>query len=564
MTSYIASLKKPSFQFFFCLLVSFVIVGFAQPDWSVTLCVISGSIGIALFWKAALHLQKRSALFWLCSAWYAAVQAVQLSWFLSDQYVGWPIFVFLPLFSAALGLQFGCVSILVLSKKPLDFFRIAAASSLWVIMEWSRLKFLSGDSWNPIGLMLSATSASMQCASLFGVFGLSFWIFFTNLLALKWINNRLVLKNLIIWIVAASLPYALGFGLLKFHEKQFNSFTGETLQALIVQTAILPEEKYPISWEDRGGALTPLAQIQKILFLLQKERGKKIDLILFSEGALPYGPYNELYYPEDIKRSFVEILGAQESTVLPIVKEEGEGVGNHYFARALANFFDADVIMGLEDVESTGEAYNAAFLFPPHSSQVSRYEKRILVPLGEYIPFEWCKRFLKRYGIQDSFIPGKEAKVYPSKKGKIGFSICYEETWGSLMRENRLLGANILVNLSNDVWYPHSRLPMVHYLHSRLRAVEGGVPLLRSCNTGVTCGIDSLGRTLGLLPFETHSERAPAAALFVQVPLYHYPTLYTSIGDAPLLMGSFGIVILFFLSLILGSTPIFANVKREY
>ena len=133
----------------------------------------------------------------------------------------------------------------------------------------------------------------------------------------------------------------------------------------------------------------------------------------------------------------------------------------------------------------------------------SRYEKRILLPIAEYIPFNWVKKFALKYGIADSFTPGLEAKVFQMGRVKTGVSICYEETFGNLMRANRAKGADLLINLTNDAWYPDSRLPSVHYLHGRLRAVELGIPLLRSCNTGVTCGIDALGRTIGMLPFET-------------------------------------------------------------
>ncbi len=99
------------------------------------------------------------------------------------------------------------------------------------------------------------------------------------------------------------------------------------------------------------------------------------------------------------------------------------------------------------------------------------------------------------------------------------------------MRYNKLKGANLLVNLTSDIWYPYSSLPQSHFDHARLRAVELGMPLARSCNTGITGAVDSFGRVLAVLgtnPQETHDL---ADSLQVQIPIFHYPTLYGLLGD---------------------------------
>lgn len=267
-----------------------------------------------------------------------------------------------------------------------------------------------------------------------------------------------------------------------------------------------------------------------MLNLLQKYRGTVADLIVFSESAFPYGVNAPLYNPYEVKNVFKNTLNVE------LQLDQNRILSNGDIAYIISQIFNADVILGLEDFSNEKkEAYNAAFFFSPEQSYHKRYKKRVLVPLGEYIPFNWCKRFLSAYGIQDSFTSGKKAKIFKGKNLNYGVSICYEETYGDLMRQNRLLGADVLVNLTNDVWYPNSRLPRVHFLHSRLRAVEEGIPLVRACNTGVTCAIDSLGKTIVELPYENAKQKASPGALFVKFPLYSYPTLYTFIGDPPLI-----------------------------
>ena len=110
------------------------------------------------------------------------------------------------------------------------------------------------------------------------------------------------------------------------------------------------------------------------------------------------------------------------------------------------------------------------------------------------------------------------------------------------MRENKLKGAEFLINLTSDVWYPNSRLTQQHLDHARLRTTEGGLPLLRACNTGITCAIDSLGRTLASFGEEEWKQ----GALKVEVPLYHYKTPYTLYGDS-LILGFSALMTLIFL-----------------
>lgn len=456
--------------------------------------------------------------------WFAAVHGIQVSWFAADRYVGSAVFFLLPLLALGVGAQFGLLALFV---GRLTFFRILGISGGWVLCEWSRLYFLSGYSWNPSGLALSGTLYGMQMASLVGVFGMGFWIFLTNLVALK-ASNRFSWRYTTLWFALGIAPYLFGWAEVLFHDQQMEK-KGETLLALVVQTAIYPEYKMPLNG---SRPLSPQAQWERMLLMLSPFKESRPDLILFSESVVPYGVNHPLFHIEEIEEAFEKIFGKREAS-----SSKTPFVGNSYWAKRVAQHFSSAVVIGLEANEKEG-AFNSAFLFTPDSPQMERYEKRVLVPIAEYIPFAWCRPLCAKYGIVDSFTPGKEAKIFEIKRASCGLSICYEETYGHLMRESRIKGASLLLNLSNDVWYPRSRLPMVHFLHGRLRAVEAGIPLIRSCNTGVTCGVDSLGRVVGLLPYESAQRLSPAAALSLTLPLYHFSTFYTRFGDVPVVLFS--------------------------
>ena len=122
--------------------------------------------------------------------------------------------------------------------------------------------------------------------------------------------------------------------------------------------------------------------------------------------------------------------------------------------------------------------------------------------------------------------PGKTAKIFQAAV-PIGPSICYEEVFGHAMRQLRLNGAELFVNVTNDVWYPRTRLPQQHFHHGRVRAAENGVFLLRACNTGVTGGADCFGKPLPSLPVS----ESEAGMLKLSIPVRSYPTLYMFWGD---------------------------------
>ncbi len=498
------------------LLLSFLIVAGAQPDWSPTLCVLASSVGYAIFWKGMLLAPKKRSRFSLALIWFASIQVVQLSWFFSDRYVGYYIYGVVGLLALGLGVQFAFLSLFI--RKSMRLGNMLALCGAWALFEWIRLHFLSGYTWNPSGLALSATLPGMQLASLVGIFGMGFWVFFTNLVALKCLTKFSWLAFARFGVIALA-PYIYGSAVIAFHGYQMEQ-EKRSLSALVVQPARYPEEKISIA----GSTPPPPSSLWRDIFsLLTPYLGTEHQLILAPEAVVPYGAFSPIYSKEGAARLFESYFDVMPET-------PSSDVGNAFFAQALADRFEADVIIGLED-----GAYNAAFLFRPGQTSINRYEKRILVPMGEYIPFKWCKKILSKYGILDSFTPGKEAKVFEAAGLLTGISICYEETYGHLMRESHKKGAALLVNLTNDVWYPRSRLPLVHFYHGRLRAVEAGIPLIRACNTGVTCGVDSLGRTVAFLPYETSREPSEPGILELDLPLYSLSTPYTLWGDWPVL-----------------------------
>ena len=99
------------------------------------------------------------------------------------------------------------------------------------------------------------------------------------------------------------------------------------------------------------------------------------------------------------------------------------------------------------------------------------------------------------------------------------------------MREGRVKGARLFVNVTNDNYYPDSSLHKQHLFHARVRAVENGTPLIRSCNSGISAAIDSFGRIVAKMEETRNSVNSKGGVLNCRLNTYTFPTLYTFWGE---------------------------------
>ena len=175
-------------------------------------------------------------------------------------------------------------------------------------------------------------------------------------------------------------------------------------------------------------------------------------------------------------------LIAPPHQLLVFYNDQGEAcTASTEIASNIATAFHCPVLIGLEGVEHDSRLhrnlyYNSAFFLDPDHDKKERYDKEILLPMAESIPFEWAKFLAARYGLFDSFQKGngRGAVIPISNREQLSSSICYEDTFASLIRKNRLNGATLFTNLTNDGWYPNSQLAAEHLESARPRTVENG------------------------------------------------------------------------------------------
>ena len=190
----------------------------------------------------------------------------------------------------------------------------------------------------------------------------------------------------------------------------------------------------------------------------------------------------------------------------------------------------APLMTGVQRAEGA-RYFNSLAVIGPEGATLAVHDKAHLVPFGEYIPFgEW----LRAFGIRG--LAASEGGAYTAGPGLhpvdvpgIGPAlplICYEGIFAEEV--NAAPGrARLMVLATNDAWFGTWAGPAQHFAQGRLRAIEQGLPMLRSANTGISGIIDARGRVIASLPL------GQAGQVAAPLPPALAPTAYVAWGDRP-------------------------------
>lgn len=198
----------------------------------------------------------------------------------------------------------------------------------------------------------------------------------------------------------------------------------------------------------------------------------------------------------------------------------------HPFPNARVPLFFGGLAYRITGPQQADE-FNSAFLVGADGRVLDRYDKRILMPFGEFLPgdqwFPWIKKLSPATA---SFKAGQDVKVFTLGDVRIGALICYEDIVDDMPRATTNAGAEVLATILNDAWYGYSPAAHQHQALALWRTIENRRYLLRGSNTGVTSIIDAAGRVLdegGLFTEEV---------IVGDVARLRIPTVYGRIGNA--------------------------------
>ena len=142
--------------------------------------------------------------------------------------------------------------------------------------------------------------------------------------------------------------------------------------------------------------------------------------------------------------------------------------------------------------------YNSAFMLSKNGDILDFYDKVRLVPFGEYIPFSNFFSELGIFGLATDqlmgFSSGQSKGLFKTNKlGIFKILICYESIFSAdITTQNKR--PNWIIHITNDAWFGLSGGPRQHLTLARMRAIEHGLPIVRSANSGISAFIDPYGR----------------------------------------------------------------------
>ena len=164
------------------------------------------------------------------------------------------------------------------------------------------------------------------------------------------------------------------------------------------------------------------------------------------------------------------------------------------------------------------------------------YDKKILVPFGEFIPFsKYLSYFMpNNQFIQNTLTRGSQNQDFSRKILPL---ICYEAIFSSFVRKNVSHETELLVNISNDGWFGKHSGPKQHFVHSRFRSIELGIPMVRSSNKGISGIVSPLGEIIHSIDSSENTN------LDVKIPYKLNTTFYKKHGN----LLTYFLIVLFFI-----------------
>jgi len=392
---------------------------------------------------------------------------------------------------------------------------------LWVVVELARAR-ITGFPWDQLGIAQIDNPVLTRLAPYTGAYGLSFAIASVNALWLVRLTIRRRRHTRTLLVAAAALAVLLYVG-------AFNRLRSPHQEQTSAVATLVQENLKVGAAAAAGPPLTRAGMLQAFSALsLFPPAALACDGIPESASTHCGSPS-----PEQQGKPSPQYLAPTQLIVWPEAPNDFFDADPEFRSAIsqLARTARAPVIAGNigmtpnQNVKGY-DLYNSADFFLPNGSFSARYDKMHLVPFGEYVPYKqlffFAGSLLQDVGVFDQ---GRKRIVFAGDGHTYGVFICYESVFADEVRQYARMGAEVLVNISDDGWYGDTSAAWEHLNQARMRAIENRRWLLRATNTGVTAVIDPYGRVTAAIPRHIRS------SLRAGFNYRHDVTFYTAHGD---------------------------------
>ncbi|WP_121118812.1 apolipoprotein N-acyltransferase [Croceibacterium ferulae] len=372
-----------------------------------------------------------------------------------------------------------------------------AFAGCWIGSELLRASVFTGYSWNPFAMVLLGPWDRPGLAMLspwMGTYALSGLAVLLSVMAAEWaLRRRFVPAAGVALVVAAGM-------LLPGHAGPDGALPVTVVQPNLPQARLGDPRFFEANYLQLA-SLSPAA------------RPGPPRLVLWPESGL--ADYLRPGYPQRFYDS-TTALGSPDFARRRIGRTIGAG------SLLLTGAVDLEV----QDGRAVG-AYNSVTALDADGTIRGSYAKAHLVPYGEYLPM---REVLEPLGLSRlvpgaiDFLSGPGPRTLAlGEYGRAGVQICYEIVFSGEVADRRDR-PDYIFNPSNDGWFGAFGPPQ-HLAQARMRAIEEGLPVLRSTTTGISAVIDARGIV------RQHLATGVAGRMDMAVPAALPPTLFARVGN---------------------------------
>ena len=342
--------------------------------------------------------------------------------------------------------------------------KIVVFTIVWTLVEYARGHLFTGFPWNLPGYSFGFSDASLQMASLVGIYGLSWFavLLGTSPVALGARKGGMVYFS-VLWAL-----FLLGsfWGAGRLHEADSIPEAARFVPGILLRL-VQADIEQPHKWD-------PKLQIQGLrehVALTHSPGLENVTHIIWPETAVPM----VLSKGALLTRKLGDMLPPGKILITGSLRSEGEG--------------------------ESWQIWNSLMGLDHDGAIVGSYDKIHIVPFGEFLPFRrWLpKEWLTPVGDTDfSTGAGGHLIEFPGLPPTLPL-ICYEVIFPEFSLPDEVR-PKLLLSVTNDAWFGTSTGPYQHFEMARMRAVEQGVPLVRSANTGISAVVNSFGQVIASIP----------------------------------------------------------------
>jgi apolipoprotein N-acyltransferase len=249
--------------------------------------------------------------------------------------------------------------------------------------------------------------------------------------------------------------------------------------------------------------------VDELVELVIESNNEESDLIILPETIYPYTFNEKNSYTEEYYRTKFDLMSKNNAIIF-------------------GGF-----------IKDNSKILNSVIIKEKQSSTFQYIPKTKLLPFGEYIPkikyFPFFEKIFDEYvpytanNLTNSIVEQSKTIFINELPININAVICYEVLFQEIVK-SKIKNTDLLINLGQGSWFGESVFGVSgpakwSFVHLRMRAIQNGIPVIRSSNTSGSYYINEKGVVINKI------KPLVKGFFYEKVTLNRIETLYSIYGD---------------------------------